>query len=83
MLWGCDCERFAASQLLESKGDWNTKHAQEGVYFHGLKTSQRAQNYTVFEIVFFGGALICVTTLQFVFDFVRARLCWCMKSARA
>ena len=52
----CDCERFAASQLLESKGDWNTKQAQEGVYFHGPKTSQRAQNYMVFEHVFSDGA---------------------------
>ena len=36
-----------------------------------------------FPLYVFLLVLICVRTLQLVFAFVRARLCWCMKSARA
>ena len=40
-------------------------------------------NASAFPLYVFLLALSCVRTLQLVFVFVRARLCWCMKSARA
>jgi hypothetical protein len=43
-------------ELLESRDNWNTQQAREGVYCHDPKMAEKAERYMVFELVFSDGA---------------------------